>query len=185
MTAKKFMKRQLPGPARSLLGRAGKPVMLITLSVFCAGTALAQGLGRVEETTSNIPSYFYYVLPGAPTVQVDVLGTVRAPGLYELTEGTDVGQLLALSGGPVLMVRQRASSREVTIKLFRPAANGGAPIYEAVFEQAVGDPETSPVLRDGDVLTVEVTERARFTWRDISSIVGTIGVLALALERLL
>lgn len=164
---------------------AGKLAPLLMLSLFYTDSALAQGLGRVEETTSNIPSYFYHVLPGAPTVQVDVLGTVRAPGLYELTEGTDVGQLLALAGGPVLMVRQRVLRREVTIRLFRSSSNGGAPIYESVLEQAVGDPETYPVLQDGDVLAVEVTERARITWRDISSIVGTIGVLALAVERLL
>lgn len=185
MAAKALLERQHFGPMQGLLGKAGKPALLIALSLFCVGNGLAQGLGRVEETTSNIPSYFYYVLPGAPTVQVDVLGTVRAPGLYELTEGTDVGQLLALSGGPVLMVRQRASRREVTVKLFRPSSNGGAPFYEAVLEQAVGDPEGYPVLRDGDVLTVEVTEQARFTWRDVSSVVGTIGVLVLAVERLL
>ena len=153
------------------------------LSIVGAGVQ-AQGLGRVEEVNSNVPSYFYFVQPGAATVQVDVLGTVRAPGLYELTEGTDVGQLLALSGGPLLAPRQRASSRKVTIRLFRAATNGADPVYEQVLEDALEDPGTYPVLQDGDVLTVEVIERTRITWRDISSIVGTIGVLALAAERI-
>ena len=159
-------------------------MLLGVLLVMVAG-AQAQGLGRVDETTSNIPSYFFFVEPGAATVQVDVLGAVRAPGLYELTDGTDVGQLLALTGGPLLAPQQRASVRRVTIRLFRSSAGSAEPVYEQDLDEALKNIGTYPVLQDGDVLTVEVIERTRITWRDISSIVGTIGVLALAAERIL
>lgn len=146
--------------------------------------AQEQRFGQVEETESNITSYYYYVQTGAATIEVKVLGTVRSPGLYLLSEGTNLGQLLALSGGPVLDVSQRSKPRTAIVRLYRPQASGQDLIYEGEFERnVVTESENYPDLQDGDVMTVEVTERQRLVWRDLFTIANTVALIALAVER--
>jgi len=148
--------------------------------------APAQSIGRVEQTETNIGAYHKYVVPGVPTVLVQVLGTVRAPGLYELRADTDLGKLLALSGGPVLGPREESKKRRVIIKLFRPNSNsavGAVPLYEAVLDEAVATPGHYPPLQDGDVLIVEVVERSGFKIVNVLRIANVIALIALATER--
>ena len=167
---------------RSASSKAAKCLIVLGVLFILTEFSYAQSLGRVAETESNIQSYYFFVEPGSPTVQVNVLGTVRWPGLYEIMEGTDLRQLLALSGGPLLNVQQSISRRRVTVRLFRAATE--EPLYEADFDRMIVNTESYPTLRDGDVLTVDVVERTRFTWRDFASIVGAVGSLAWALERI-
>ena len=160
-------------------------VLIGLLLSFMSVEAQAQRFGQVEETESNIDSYYYYVQPGAATIEIKVMGTVRNPGLYRLSEGTDLGQLLALAGGPTLDVRLRSRPRTATVRLYRPQAQGQALLYEAEFEQNLAaESENYPALQDGDILTVEVTERQRLVWRDLFTIANTVAVIALAIERL-
>lgn len=143
--------------------------------------ARGQVVGRVEQTQSNSNAYFYHVLPGAMTVQVKVMGVVRAPGLYEVSQNTTLGQVLALSGGPLLGVLDGSEGRTVTIRLLRPGAQ--AAVYEASFDRSMTRPEEYPVLLDGDTVTVEVIETRGFNWRDIFTVTGGLAALALAVER--
>lgn len=168
-------------PMRPLFLRS---LLLCALFVAAASAAHGQRFNRVEDTKSNVDAYFYHVQPGAATVQVYVLGTVQAPGFYEVSDGTHLGQLLALSGGPTLNARRESSDRKVTIKLYRPAGYGERPLFEALLDEAVTRPSTYPVLRDGDVLVVEIVEKERFNWRDAFSIIGGVSALALAVERI-
>lgn len=149
-------------------------------------TVVAQApsaFGRVDQTSSNADTYFYFTQPGAATMQIQVLGTVRTPGLYEVSEGTTMGQLLALSGGPPLSPRSRHTQVEATVRLYRPNPAGSALLYEGALEQGISDPNRYPTLQDNDVITVEVTQHQPFDWRDASRIVSTVAVLALAIER--
>jgi hypothetical protein len=148
-----------------------------------ARPAYGQRFNRIEDTHSNVDAYFYHVQQGAASVQVYVMGTVQAPGLYEVSEGTHLGQLLALSGGPQLSPQRRASDRQVTIRLFRPTGYGERPLYEERLDRAVAHPAAYPALRDGDVMTVEVLEKDKFSWRDIFTVVGAVSALALAVEN--
>ncbi len=146
--------------------------------------AHAQEFGRVEKTESNVNAYYYHVQPGNATVQAHVLGDVRAPGYYEINQGTNLGDLLALSGGPYSNSRQYLTRRTVTIRLYRYQSPSRALIYEKEFGRSITDAESYPVLEDGDVLSVEITERRRFSWRDGFTIVNTMALLALTAERL-
>ena len=158
--------------------------LLLSLALMAmAPGATAQVFNRVEETTSNSTSYYYYVQPGSATIETYVMGTVRSPGLYIVEEGTDLGQLLALSGGPILDVLDQTRRRKVTIRLFRPLAYSDRPIYEIELDRAVVQREPYPILRNGDVLTVEIVEARRFDWRDMLTIVGGLSALAIAVER--
>jgi protein involved in polysaccharide export with SLBB domain len=147
----------------------------------------AQSFGRVEETKSNSDAYYYYVQPGAPTVQVFVLGMAKFPGLYEVTEGTDLKQLLALSGGPDFDRRQFLNRQTTTVRLYRTTEGKQDLLYEGVLENTVSDTTAQRVLKDGDVLTIEVVERRRFDWRDILTVVNVVNtalLIVLAVDRL-
>ena len=145
--------------------------------IACA--AGAQKFGRVEQTQSNSDAYYYFVEPGSPTVQVYVLGTAKYPGLYEVGEGTNLRQLLALSGGPDFDRRQFLNKQRTTVRLHRPSGTQQTLVYEAVLESAIADSSAQQVLKDGDVLTIEVVERRRFDWRDILTIVNVVNTVVL------
>jgi hypothetical protein len=158
-------------------------LLLILVLPAAAPAATAQEFNRVEETASNSTSYYYYVQPGSATIETYVMGTVRSPGLYVVEEGTDLGQLLALSGGPVLDVLDQTRRRKVTIRLFRPLSYSDHPIFELELDRAIVQREPYPTLRSGDVLTVEIIEERRFDWRDLLTVVGGLSALAIAIER--
>ena len=160
------------------------PILLIVSSALIP-RAGAQDFGQVEETNTNVNSYFFFVEPGEGTIGVKVMGTVRNPGLYRLGEGTDLGQLLALSGGPVLNVRQEERDRETTIRLFRPQGSGEEKlIFKEDFEGGITTQSASyPQLRDGDVMTVEVVEDRQFEWRDALTILSAVASVAFAIGQ--
>jgi protein involved in polysaccharide export with SLBB domain len=140
---------------------------------------------RIEDTKTNANTYYYYTHnPGSATVRVHVLGDVRLPGVYEISESTDLGQLIALSGGPQINANSRNTKQDISLRVYRPGANGQQIIFEESFEHSLANPQVYPILRDGDVFVMDVTQRQRFGWRDATSIVSTLGVLALAIDRL-
>ena len=138
--------------------------------------------GQVESALTNASS-FYYVRAGTASVRVQVLGAVRAPGLYEVSEGTALGPVLALAGGPTLGTTSSDTRTDVTLRLHRPGPGGSELVFEGPFEASVAQGGL-PALRDGDVLVTEVRSRRTFGWRDAVQIVGALGVLALAIDRL-
>ncbi len=137
--------------------------------------------GRVESADTNA-SAFYYVRPGTPSVQAQVLGAVRAPGLYEVSEGMELGELLALAGGPALGTASDGARTTLTLRLHRKGS-GEEIVYDGPIGEA-GGTAFAPEVLDGDVLIIEVRSRRSFGWRDAVQIVSTVGVLALAIERL-
>ncbi len=133
--------------------------------------AEAQVIGRVESIESNAPDYYFHVNSGASTIQLHVMGSVTSPGLYEVNDGTTLGQLIALAGGPVLGTRLRRNKRQVDIRLFRPSTGSSVPLFETELEEGSMYTNSYPALMEGDVLRVDVIERAGFGWRDALSIV--------------
>ncbi|MEM8557322.1 MAG: SLBB domain-containing protein [Bacteroidota bacterium] len=137
--------------------------------------------GRVERTSSNVQSYFFFTQPGEPTIQVYVVGAVVNPGLYEVGPGMDLGRLLALSGGPRLEAQQPERRRQTTVRLFRPTS-GTSPIFEASLDKSFTDVASYPVLREGDTLIIETIERPRFGVRDLLAIGGALGGVAFFID---
>src|SRR5690606_41312510 len=54
---------------------------------------------------------------GEPTIEVMVLGSDGADGIYGVGVDTELDQLLALAGGAALGSRPRSTRRSVTIRL--------------------------------------------------------------------
>lgn len=159
-------------------------LLSIWTSVCWIPAANAQGYGRLEQTETDL-AYHYFVRAGEPTIQVQVLGTLGETGLYEVTEGTDLGQLIALAGGPPTGVRQARSRRTATIRLFRPGSGNHLPVYEAELEHGILNSHAYPSLADGDVLLVEVVEREGLRWRDGLVVLNSVMLLVLTVARVL
>ncbi len=160
---------------------------VLLLLCFLPLSLHAQTVGRVGNITTDGTAYHVFARPGEATVQVLVLGGVSSPGLYEVGAGTDLGQLLALTGGPAA-TSQRQSNQEirVTVRLFREEAGARTVRYEAPLEQMLASPATYPTLQDGDVFSVEtvVIEHQGFAFRDVLTLLSTAATIALVIERI-
>lgn len=161
-----------------------RPGFILALLAMQAMAANAQTFGEVEDRQTNVVSYFYHVLPGEATMQIYVWGTVRAPGLYVVSEATDLGELLALAGGPQLASIRNNDRREVTVRLFHMEGEIRTMGYETSLEEMIAEPGAYPALRDGDIIEVATHEIQGFSWRDILTIAGGVAAVALAVERI-
>jgi len=158
-------------------------LLAVLLLGLAPPAASGQSISRLEQTETNVNSFFYYVQPGAATIRTHVMGTVRYPGLYVVSEGTRLDELLSLSGGAVLDERERRSRRTVTIRLLRDTNEGRTTIFETTSREGQLNTATLPVLQDGDVMEIEVVSRRRFGLRTALTIVNTVALVGLALER--
>lgn len=159
----------------------GALLMLAGLTTLSLPTdARGQAFGRVEETKSNV-AYFYHARPGEATVQLSVWGTVPRPGIYEIPDTTDLDKLLTMAGGAPLEARQEGQKApSITVRVYRPEKNGRAQIFEAPLERMLQGNTTYPSLQDNDIVVVEtVRPKQPFGWRDMLSILSTLGTLTL------
>jgi len=151
------------------------------LCLFVADKADAQVID-LERSRYSPAAYYNYGEQGDITVIVNVWGTVRNPGLYEVTKGTTLSTLFSLAGGPLVTARPKSTTRRVTLKLTRGVAQ--EKVLDFTMENQVLALETDPILETGDVLTVETVERRGFSWRDVFPVVAAVASVALAAERL-
>ena len=165
------------------------------LTVLAAAVALAlplvapaayaqatQGrIGRSEQVISTAPGYYVYHQPGEATIQVAVEGAVRTPGLYEVAVGTDLGRVLALTGGPAYDAREDNQRQRVEVRLFRP--NEGA-IYATTLQDVAANPGAYPDLREGDSIVVDVIRKRRFGWQEAGAVAGILGGAAFVISAI-
>ncbi|NNF56670.1 MAG: hypothetical protein HKN04_00370 [Rhodothermaceae bacterium] len=140
-------------------------------------------LGRAELTETTSDTYYRFFVPGDATVQVNVEGAVQQPGLYEVGVGTNLGRLLALSGGPRYEARESSRRRRVEVRLYRPNA-GAEPIYATTLQDTATNPDVYPDLCEGDTMLIDVVESRRFGWQEIATIAGGVSAVALLVQAL-
>jgi protein involved in polysaccharide export with SLBB domain len=142
--------------------------------------AQGQAFGRVEETKSNV-AYFYHARPGEATVQVSVWGTVPRPGIYEVPDTTDLDKLLTMAGGAPMEARvEDQEAPTITVRVYRPGKNGRNQIFESELVRMLQGNPSYPSLRDDDIVVVEtVRPKQPFGWRDVLSVLSTLGTLTL------
>lgn len=138
---------------------------------------------RPDVATTPTASYHRFFEPGEATVQVSVVGAVVQTGLYEVAVGTDIGRLLALSGGPTYAARESRGRRRVELRLFRPEA-GPTPIYATTLEDAATNTTVYPALCEGDTFLVDVVERRAFGWQEMATIAGGVSAVAILVGTL-
>ena len=156
----------------------------IFLCLCIVPLATAQGgFGRVEDTNTNIDSYYYFVQPGSATVQVSAFGKLHNPGVYVLEEGANLALLLGLTGG-VTEPNQPDVKQTSTVKLFRSTGSARSLAYEASFDEVMDQANNSPTLTEGDVVMLEVVQKRSLNWRDVFTVIGPILSTLLLVERL-
>lgn len=165
-----------------LASRTTALALCLAFAMGPPGNVAAQNLTGGMQTEGT--AYHVFARPGQNTVQVMVVGSGIQTGLYELGEGTDLEQLVAL-GGYSPGVRQARNERTVTIRLYRDNTEGERQlIYESSLDELVAAQQAAPVLQMGDVARIEVIDRERFSWRDGLRVVTAAASLALVIERL-
>ncbi len=159
-------------------------LLLLALAVILPVAAHAQSLSDFERSRYSPAAYYNYAEPGDVTIMVNVWGTVRNPGLYEIPRETKLSTLLSVAGGPIVSQREHRTDRTIEIRLFRDSGNTRSVVFENTMANEVFASEENPVLQEGDVLTVETVVTRRFSWRDVFPIVAAVASVALAVERI-
>ena len=160
-------------------------IVLCALSLFVVTPSAGQTFGRVGDIESRGTAYHVYARPGDATVQILVMGING--GIYEVTDGTRLDELLALVGGatgPEIGQQSQTISRRTTVRLYRGTEGNRSLIYEAPLEQVLLEPHQHPRLIDGDLFLIETLTRTRFSWRTVIQVIGGMASLALLVERL-
>lgn len=156
------------------------PFLLIGILAFAPGLVHAQ-FGGLESQGTN---YYTFARPGENTIQILMLGDTGRDGIYEIGEGTDLAEFIALAGGAgesPLSPRQR---RDVTIRLLRMEDDGQRRlVYESSLEDMLKRSDY-PTLQRDDVLRIRVRQRELFGWRDALQIVTSASTLILLVDRI-
>lgn len=147
--------------------------------------ASAQYRSAPDEVIATGTSYRVFAQPGEPTVTVQVLGDIGGSGIYVVGDRTTLSELIALAGGAPVQDFRHDVRGTYTIRVFRDGAGTRTNIYEARWDDFVRAPGAHPALRDGDVVTLDVTVRERFDVMRTVSVVSGLSALALLVLRLI
>jgi hypothetical protein len=160
-------------------------LLAASVSLVMTEGASAQSMSELDRSRYSPAAYYNYSEPGDVTILVNVWGTVRNPGFYEVPRGTTLSTLFSVAGGPSVLPRMRHQSRTIDVKLLRSNGSYREAIVHSVMENDIIVADQDPVLEAGDVLTVETVTRQGFSWRDVFPIIGAAASMALILERAL
>ena len=146
------------------------------------------------EVISTGTAYFIYTEPGAPTIQVTVVGEGTRSGIYVVQDGTTLTDLLALAGGTARSTETERQITRATVSVLRQQGPRRVPIYRADAEELILEPAAHPVLIGGDVIDVDVEYEEidePFTFRDgieiaarVASLVSVAILLFVRLDNL-
>ena len=106
---------------------------------------------------------------------------MRNPGLYEVAVGTDLGRLLALTGGAAYDVREDRERQRAEVRLYRPQEGV---VLSSTTADIAANPSAFPPLREGDSIIVDVIRKRQFGWQDAATIAGGLSGVALLISVL-
>ncbi len=167
-------------PYTFVLMVGGLVLLMGSVGGIVPDAAHGQAFGRVEETESNV-AYFYHARPGEATVQLSVWGTVPRPGVYEVPDTTNLDKLLTMAGGAPMEARvENREAPTITVRVYRPGTDGRNQIFESELDRMLQEDVSYPALRDDDIVVVEtVRPKQPFGWRDVLSVLSSLGTLTL------
>lgn len=117
-----------------------------------------------------------YGRPGYPQITVYVWGNADT-GVWSVEEGTDLLEFASVISR--IQLEERAPDRRSIrwLRIYREGRTGGAPFFESRIEDLFTERARYPQLEEGDILALETEARGRFTWRDVTRVVSTVGTL--------
>ena len=155
------------------------PLLLVCLVLAGLSPAYGQTL-----TTSSGVAVFRYANPGQPTMDIRVWGAVRSPGVYQVERDTDLIDVLTLAGGPAIPSEDDRSVRNVSVEVLRGTGAGRTPVLTTTLDALTARDMPLPELQDGDLVSLVLQSKQRFTWRDALSVTSSVAGLALLILRL-
>lgn len=156
-----------------------KRIGFLAVLLITAWTAEAQVID-FDRSRYSPAAYYNYSESGDVTILVNVWGTVRNPGMYEVPSGTTMSTLFSLAGGPRVDPRDTRTKRTVTARLIR----NSSVMLETVMENEILSLDSDPVLAEGDMITSETVLRRGLGWRDVFPVIAAVASVALAVERI-
>jgi hypothetical protein len=152
---------------------------------------------RIPEQTPGLAgrgmANYVFTRRGDLPIHVSVWGVARLPGRYEIPEGTDLGQMLSLAGGPGVdirgfivgidyMGRQQQQRGKTHIRVSRSFGGTNRVVLEQRIDDLLKDDIRNFKLQDGDVIMIDQVHRFNF-W-DAMSIVSISASIVLLLDRI-
>jgi hypothetical protein len=162
---------------------AGLLVAMLAITAAVPASGQSGAVPDIDRSRYSPAAFYHYAEAGDVTMQVNVWGTVRNPGLYEVPRDMRLSTLFSVAGGPAITERRQRDRRSVVVRVARMQDGRRQIIYEAVMENEIFASDEDPMMAHGDVLTVESVATERFGWRDAVTIVNAVALVALAIER--
>lgn len=137
------------------------------------------GIGITPPNTSPA-SYYYVSKPGELTMQVNVWGFVHRPGRYEVSNTTDVVQLISFAGGPL----PDADMDDVRIsRIIRRDGTITTKEFSLNLSRMDRMEESKLMLYPGDTIFIDHTSWV--TFRDIFAVFTTAAVITAAVAQVM
>ncbi len=137
--------------------------LFIFLGASPAFAQLPQIIGSGLQSGSA--ARYSYVTQGDQSIEVDVWGTVRFPGRFEVPLDANLGDLIALSGGPLNTTRDsRLVSRITTVRISRGINSNRSVVFEQDFQNLLNLQGSFPNLENGDVIMIETIDTSKNQW---------------------
>ncbi len=155
-------------------------------AVLCASSAVRMSNAQVSggplgQVRSNISAgnYYYVSKPGELTMEVNIWGSVRSPGRYEVPISTNLVQLVSYAGGPT----QDAVLDEVRVTRFskNPSGQLVAELHTVNLEDLSKASQAGLILLAGDTIYMDHSSWA--TFRDVFSVVTTVALVTSAIAQ--
>ncbi len=170
------------------MGKTSSSVLIVLAFLFASGSVNAQGLfsNTTPPAGSSTPSYYYLGGKEGLTIGVNLWGSVRNPGRYEVPSSTDLVQLISLGGGPL----QSAELDEVKIvrQMSLPDSSYKTEVIKVNLNDFLKTGQKSPLLLPGDTIivpgsTFSAVEQVVAFLRDVTLIFTGVATLILVLRQ--
>lgn len=161
-------------------------IFCVVLLLLSSVSINAQSITDIERMSiSTNMSYYFLARPNDITIKVNITGEVRNPGLYSITKGWRLHELLAGAGGPNLSQRRLQDQRTTRIMISRSTENGRIVIYDETLENMLRSTEEFPIMQSNDWVHVESINNEGFSKRDLITVASVaIGVVNLIITIL-
>ena len=139
-----------------------KRIVLGLLLCLCVAGPLVAQISIDPTKTSGVASaaYYKYTLPGDVAVVINIWGTVRYSGRYELKRGSTLGDAVSLAGGPQERgIQVGTVDRAITVTLSRQRFDRREIIFQSELSSVLESESLLPVLSEGDIIYINtITE---------------------------
>ncbi len=162
-------------------------VLTIILLLCCSAVPPLTAYSQTNESgiapilpSASAASYYYISKPGELTMQVNIWGSVRNPGRYEVPTSTDLVQLVSFAGGPTTDAEIDEVQVIHTPKMGEPIDRDKIVVDLSKLNQM--DP-SKLTLRPGDTIFIDHSGWASF--RDILTVVTAAAVITSAVANVI